>query len=214
MKIMTLITVSSLSPSASKPVDSEAIYTRDSVSESVAEKYTASILHRNNTLLSSKIDEILEKAVTQQPVSTTTDIYSRALQLVERKRQRSQRPKNYTTSSFARPRVTQVRAKYRSEVVAEIRDANSANITKRKDDTVSEEEIQNMTDTMANLTLENGSGRASGGRAIDSFSSFFNKFTKVLDLGRVVREIETSVMTSVSCTACRAGKIYICSLDS
>ena len=73
-----------------------------------------------------------------------------------------------------------------------------------------ETEITNLTDELAEASLGNSvaSSRADHGRGLmmgDGFSSIITRFSKVLDLGRVVREIETSVMTSVSCTACRAG---------
>jgi len=52
----------------------------------------------------------------------------------------------------------------------------------------------------------NQTGR-NGARSLgNGVSSIFSRFTKALDLSRVVREIETSVMTSVSCTACKAGQ--------
>lgn len=80
-----------------------------------------------------------------------------------------------------------------------------------------QEEIDELTDQLAEATLNSTtdeiSARTLGGRAVNGgFSSFFSRFSRVLDLTRVVREIETSVMTSVSCTACRAGnfeKIFI-----
>lgn len=72
---------------------------------------------------------------------------------------------------------------------------------------VDDKEIDELTHTIADMTLDNdtdASPRANSGRSIGG-SSIFSKFTSVLDFGRVVREIETSVMSSVSCTACRAG---------
>ena len=77
-----------------------------------------------------------------------------------------------------------------------------------------ETEISNLTDELAEASLMNSgaTSRADHGRGLmmgDAFSSVITRFSKVLDLGRVVREIETSVMTSVSCTACRAGGSFI-----
>ncbi|CAG7786610.1 unnamed protein product [Allacma fusca] len=66
-------------------------------------------------------------------------------------------------------------------------------------------EISNLTDELAEASLTTASSRADHGRSMDGITSLLSRFSKVLDLGKVVREIETSVMTSVSCTACRAG---------
>jgi hypothetical protein len=69
-------------------------------------------------------------------------------------------------------------------------------------------EIDNLANQVVDMTLnDNSTGRAQGGRSLGvlGVSSIFSKFSSVLDLSRVVREIETSVMSSVSCSACRAG---------
>lgn len=136
---------------------------------------------------------------------TTTDVYARALRYLDKRQKERRRRGNGT--SYVRPRINRIRANERLQLETRIQDAR--NITKRIDDKgeVSDQEIDQITDVMANLTLGSpGEGRSSGsGRSMDGFSSIFTRFTKVLDLGRVVREIETSVMTSVSCTACRAG---------
>lgn len=142
---------------------------------------------------------------------TTTDVYARALRYLERK---DKERKYRSRTSYVRPRLTRISSTTdagRLQVIG----SDAANITKRMDgneETVSEKEIDRMTDVMANLTLgspaNEGEGRSANGRSMDGFSSIFTKFTKVLDLGRVVREIETSVMTSVSCTACRAGEFF------
>ncbi len=139
---------------------------------------------------------------------TTTDVYARALRYLD-KRQKERRKRGNGTS-YVRPRINRIRANERLTLETRIQDAR--NITKRIDKEeggeVSDQEIDQITDVMANLTLgmSPNEGRSTGsGRSMDGFSSIFSRFTKVLDLGRVVREIETSVMTSVSCTACRAG---------
>ncbi|XP_035706324.1 sphingomyelin phosphodiesterase isoform X3 [Folsomia candida] len=68
----------------------------------------------------------------------------------------------------------------------------------------------NQTSTRLTSTGDGGDSRSTStredsGRSLDGVSSIFSRFSSVLDLSRVVREIETSVMSSVSCSACKAG---------
>lgn len=70
-------------------------------------------------------------------------------------------------------------------------------------------EITNLTDKVAEASLTAASSRADHGRSMgDGLTHLLSRFSKVLDLGKVVKEIETSVMTSVSCTACKAGLFF------
>jgi len=71
-----------------------------------------------------------------------------------------------------------------------------------------QENLTNLTNEVLEATLytnTSSTSRADNGRSLDSMTNLFSRFSKALDLGKVVREIETSVMSSVSCTACRAG---------
>ena len=49
-------------------------------------------------------------------------------------------------------------------------------------------------------------GRKERGRGARGLPAFLGNAVKLLDLKQVVKELETSVMTSVSCSACKAGK--------
>lgn len=212
--------MSSLNVASQDPASSQSQESKDQGSnrESIARSFqlALSILSPNSSVTTQEANAPYE-TVTSSPaeaIPRTTDVYSRALKYLEDRQKKQKRrllvnPSSNRTNS--RPRINHVRAREQS---SRIQDASALNITKRKDDLVSDQEIDNLTDAMANLTLENGSGRAESGRSYDGFSSIFSKFTKVLDLGRVVREIETSVMTSVSCTACRAGNYYVCLLNN
>lgn len=180
----------------------------DSEVESISQAFQAAlaILSPNSTLSppSSDVEAPSPSLASEVNIpETTTDVYARALRYLD-KRQKERRKRGNGTS-YVRPRINRIRANERLQLETRIQDAR--NITKRIDKgEVSDQEIDQITDVMANLTLSPGEGRSLGsGRSMDGFSSIFTRFTKVLDLGRVVREIETSVMTSVSCTACRAG---------
>lgn len=48
-------------------------------------------------------------------------------------------------------------------------------------------------------------GRKEKGRGARGLPAFLGNAVKLLDLRQVVKELETSVMTSVSCSACKAG---------
>lgn len=72
----------------------------------------------------------------------------------------------------------------------------------------SDTELENLTNAVVAETLLHETFRNSG-RSYGRVSSIFSRFTKALNLRRVVREIETSVMTSVSCTACKAGMVHL-----
>lgn len=48
-------------------------------------------------------------------------------------------------------------------------------------------------------------GRKERGRGARGLPAFLGNAVKLLDLRQVVKELETSVMTSVSCSACKAG---------
>lgn len=53
-------------------------------------------------------------------------------------------------------------------------------------------------------TLKKREGRFFGGES--RFPSIFSNLGRFLDIEQVVNEIETSIMSSVSCNACKAGK--------
>ncbi len=53
------------------------------------------------------------------------------------------------------------------------------------------------------LTLRKGRNRGRGARGLPAF---LGNAVKLLDFKTVVNEIETSIMTSVSCSACKAGQ--------
>jgi hypothetical protein len=69
-------------------------------------------------------------------------------------------------------------------------------------------ELNELTSKVVELSFDDdATTRSNSGRSVGGGESIFSKFASVLDLRRVVREIETSVMSSVSCSACKAGKI-------
>lgn len=49
--------------------------------------------------------------------------------------------------------------------------------------------------------------RKERGRGARGLPAFIGNAVKLLDLKQVVKELETSVMTSVSCSACKAGSV-------
>lgn len=55
-------------------------------------------------------------------------------------------------------------------------------------------------------------GRQQRGRGARGLPAFLGNAVKLFDLKQVVKELETSVMTSVSCSACKAGKQQQCFL--
>jgi len=92
-------------------------------------------------------------------------------------------------------------------------EATSLSNSTSAEDAIIDKELDELSSKVVEVTLQsNGSlSRESSGRSIGGGggSSIFSRFASVLDLGRVVREIETSVMSSVSCTACKAGETFM-----
>ena len=68
--------------------------------------------------------------------------------------------------------------------------------------TALEWEIENELPELNDRSWRKGRQRGRGARGLPAFLS---NAVKLLDLKQVVKELETSVMTSVSCSACKAG---------
>lgn len=68
--------------------------------------------------------------------------------------------------------------------------------------TAIEWEIENELPEPNDRTWRQGRQRGRGARGLPAF---LGNAVKLLDLKQVVKELETSVMTSVSCSACKAG---------
>ena len=71
--------------------------------------------------------------------------------------------------------------------------------------TAIEWEIENELPELNDRTWRKGRERGRGARGLPAF---LGNAVKLFDLKQVVKELETSVMTSVSCSACKAGIAY------
>ena len=71
--------------------------------------------------------------------------------------------------------------------------------------TAIEWEIENELPEPNDRTWRKGRERGRGARGLPAF---LGNAVKLFDLKQVVKELETSVMTSVSCSACKAGTTY------
>jgi sphingomyelin phosphodiesterase len=72
--------------------------------------------------------------------------------------------------------------------------------------TAIEWEIENELPEPNDRTWRKGRERGRGARGLPAF---LGNAVKLFDLKQVVKELETSVMTSVSCSACKAGTTTI-----
>lgn len=75
--------------------------------------------------------------------------------------------------------------------------------------TAIEWEIENELPEPNDRTWRKGRGRGARG-----LPAFLGNAVKLFDLKQVVKELETSVMTSVSCSACKAGTVVRCRLTA
>lgn len=83
---------------------------------------------------------------------------------------------------------------------AELADLDHLNFT------AIEWEIENELPEPNDRTWRKGRERGRGARGLPAF---LGNAVKLFDLKQVVKELETSVMTSVSCSACKAGKYNV-----
>jgi len=67
-------------------------------------------------------------------------------------------------------------------------------------------EIENELPELNDRSWRKGRQRGRGARGLPAFLS---NAVKLFDLKQVVKELETSVMTSVSCSACKAGSFIL-----